>query len=474
MAESNPTSVDANHELFEFLHDHQVISHNCFKRAEGLVAKLLADLEDPEPSDPEYWQRVRSHYSFSEPGQVIPMNAANLCPRPRALTEALNSLRVCFDENISQQRRTGYFADLVLKTKKRLAQGLGCTADDLVIVRNASEANNTINCGYRSWDSADKVVLWAENHPTNNTAWRLRSTWQPGDESGDPRFSIVTIPSAPGDNWKAIRDTFIKALDKNTRFVSFSETSNGNGRRIPRLAIEAIYEHVEDKLPNCHVHVDGAMSWGAQDIALAGTSDDRLYCHSFSASAHKWFCGPKETGVLYMDSRKTTRFQPSIFAYDYRIKVPDKWQNMPKNAQRFEMLGQRDDVSIIALYFAQLVQDAINSNRSKRSVAGRVVQLGSYLKQRLAGDRWTLITPNDDDLSLAVVRVAAPRKSDAIPSLYTWLYDEAKIAGSGGGDTLAQETFRLCPHIYNTEADIDRAILGMNDWRERQQRLAEC
>jgi selenocysteine lyase/cysteine desulfurase len=175
--------------------------------------------------------------------------------------------------------------------------------------------------------------------------------------------------------------------------------------------------------------------------------------------------------VLYMDSRKTTRFQPSIFAYDYRIKVPDEWQDMPKNAQRFEMLGQRDDVSIIALYFAQLVQDAINSHRS---VAGRVAQLGRYLKQKLVDDRWTLITPNDDELSLAVVRVAAPRKSDAIPSLYTWLYDEAKIAGSGGGDTLAQETFRLCPHIYNTEADIDRAILGMNDWRERQQRLAEC
>lgn len=465
MAESSDPNVRAIHALFESLHEHRVISHDCFQRSLERLTTLLTALRRHDLGDDEYWKLVRSQWAFASTTK-IPMNAANLCPRPLALTEALGDLRVCFDENVSQQRRTDYFANLVLLAKQSIAKGLGCSPDDLAIVRNASEANNAINCGYRGWSDKAKVVLWKENHPTNNTAWKLRAEWSPGDVGVRPsRFTIVEIPSEPGTDWQAISAAFIAAIDENTRFVSFSETSNGNGWRIPRRAIQAIYQHVETRYPKCHVHVDGAMSWGAQDIALAGPGPNRLHCHSFSASAHKWFCGPKETGILFMDPRKVSQFQPSIFAYDYRILVPERWQDLPKTAQRFEMIGQRDDVGIIALYFAQLVHDAINGS-TKRSVAKRVAQLGIYLKDKLVKDDWKLITPPGDQLGLAVVRVRAPRKSSSgKPKLYDWLYDERDIAGSGGGATPEAETFRLCPHIYNVEADIDRAVAGMNEWR---------
>src|SRR5207245_1829993 len=101
--------------------------------------------------------------------------------------------------------------------------------------------------------------------------------------------------------------------------------------------------HVQNERLNCHVHIDGTMEWGARAVDLS-----RPRCHSFVSSAHKWFLGPKETGILYMSPDKVQNFAPSIFAYDYKIEIGN-WADMPKSALRFELLGQRDDVNIITL-----------------------------------------------------------------------------------------------------------------------------
>ena len=44
-----------------------------------------------------------------------------------------------------------------------------------------------------------------------------------------------------------------------------------------------------------YCHVDGAQSWGALVVDL-----HEIGCDSFAASAHKWFMGPKEVGILYV------------------------------------------------------------------------------------------------------------------------------------------------------------------------------
>lgn len=50
-----------------------------------------------------------------------------------------------------------------------MAEHLGVTADEIALVRNTSEANNTINNGL-ALKPGDEVVLWDQNHPTNNVA----------------------------------------------------------------------------------------------------------------------------------------------------------------------------------------------------------------------------------------------------------------------------------------------------------------
>lgn len=197
------------------------------------------------------------------------------------------------------------------------------------------------------------------------------------------------------------------------------------------------------------------MTWGARPINLRPNP----YCHSLVSSSHKWFLGPKETGILYMSKEKARNFMPSIFGYDEAIQIPEKWQEMPENAQRFALLGQRDDVHIINMALAQVFWLKFGPEK----LYPRVCALAKTLKAKLESQGWELVTPEEMSRSWGVVRIEAP-KNGRDSTLYDWLYNSNngyRIAGSGN-----DETFRLCPHIYNTMDDIERAVEGMKAWRD--------
>ncbi|MGJ5241621.1 aminotransferase class V-fold PLP-dependent enzyme, partial [Bradyrhizobium oligotrophicum] len=317
-------------------------------------------------------------------------------------------------------------------------------------LRNASEANNAVNCGYRGWRAgqpAENVVLWTENHPTNLAAWELRRRGAP--------FEIRMVNFQYGESDDQIADAFIRNIDVNTRFVSYSAISNGKGFRIPDRVMKRIWDHAAG-FDHCHVHVDGTMVWGARPVNL----EHEPLCHSFVSSCHKWFLGPKETGILYMHPSKVQNFTPSIFAYDYKIEIPEQ---LPNTALRFELLGQRDDVNIITLALTQIVWRELALGVGSYNPYQRVQELGNYLVDKLTGRQpperpWELLTPASPDRRWGIVRVSAPRGSK--PPLEQWLFDNKIVGGGGAGDE-----FRLCPHIYNTRADIDRVVGEMDAWR---------
>jgi hypothetical protein len=54
-------------------------------------------------ADEAYWEMVRAHFAFSE--QRTPMNAANLCPAPRMVSERVVDLTLDMDRDCSFQNR---------------------------------------------------------------------------------------------------------------------------------------------------------------------------------------------------------------------------------------------------------------------------------------------------------------------------------------------------------------------------------
>ena len=393
----------------------------------GRAAPPPLPADAPAPRDEAWWEMVRAQFSFTE--ERVPMNAANLCPSPRSVAAQVEELTRDIDRDCSFNNRAK-FRGLTEQSRADVAAQLGVSADEIAIVRNTSESNNTINNGV-DLHAGDEVVLWDQNHPTNNVAWDVRAA----------RFGItvkrVSVPRRPASAQELI-DPFVAALTDRTRVLSLTHVSNVSGTRLP------VRELVEAARPRgIHVHVDGAQSWGALDVDLRA-----LGCDSYSASAHKWFMGPKEAGVLYVREARIPEVWPNIVAPGWGNDAdPDV-----TGARKFESLGQRDDACLAAVGTTAGFHAAIGGAETE----ARVSALATQLKEGLAELGMTLVTPMEAELSGGVCIIEVPGdRSTALRRLY----EEHGIAGAGTGG------LRLCPHVYNTREHVARAVEGVKALR---------
>ena len=397
-----------------------VLLPTTLESSEATISALTQTSADGE----EYWRLVRAQFSFRE--EKVPMNAANLCPSSRAVAERVGELTSDIDRDCSSNNRAK-FRELLETSRQKVAQHLGVTADEIALVRNTSEANNTINNGLALEEDAE-VVLWDQNHPTNNVAWEVRAA----------RFGLairrVSTPTHPASS-QELFDTFASALTDKTKVLSITHVSNVSGIRLPVKELVAA-AHAR----GIYVHVDGAQSWGALDVDLRD-----LGCDSYAASAHKWFMGPKEAGVLYVKESNMPRIWPNIVAPGWGDDVdPD-----PRGARKFESLGQRDDACLAAVGTTVDFHNAIGAAR----VEARMIELATALKGGLADAGLSLVTPRAAELSggVCIGEVESGERREVVNRLY----EEHGIAGASTGG------LRLCPHVYNTLEHIERAVAGV-------------
>lgn len=408
-----------------------VASRRGFLLTLGAVAaapSLRLTGAEAKPEGEAFWEGIRRRFAFRE--ERVPMNAANLCPASRAVTERVASLTQDIDRDCSFNNRAK-FAEWLEGSRAKVAAQLGCAADEIALVRNTTEGNNIINNGL-PLRAGDEVIVWDQNHPTNNVAWDVRAA----------RFGLVVkrvaTPASPQSE-EELLGAFLRAFTDRTRVLAVTHVSNVTGVRLPIAALCA-----EARRRDIHVHVDGAQTWGALQVNLR-----ELGCDSYTGSAHKWFMGPKETGLLYVRAERIGSIWPGCVAPGWGTDAePDV-----RGARKFESLGQRDDASLAAVATAAELHDEIGSERVER----RVFELAQRLKSGLANLGLSLITPMSSNLSAGVCVASAP--SDRRQQIVDRLYSEFGIAGAASGG------IRLCPHIYNTSAHVDRALEALKTLR---------
>ena len=377
------------------------------------------------PPDEAYWSLVRAQFPIRE--GLIPLNAANLCPAPRSVIEAAYRAGADLDADVSFQNRAKY-DELRERARDGLARYLGASADEIAIVRNTTEGNNTI-VGGLSLGRGDEVVVFDQNHPTNNVAW----------DDGAARYGYavrrVAAPSEPASPAR-LADHFLAAVTPRTKALALTEVSNTTGLRLPVAAICGAL-----KGRGVHVHVDGAQTFGAMRVDLHA-----MGCDSYAGSAHKWFVGPKEAGVLYVRADRV----PGVWANVVGHVWGDRVDPAPKGARKFETLGQRNDATLAAIGAALALHAAIGP----AVVEARIAELAARLKDalgRMPGA--TVVTPRSAALSHGVV-VTRFASRDA-KAMYETLYRDHGIAAAPTGG------LRLCPHVHNTIDEIDRATAAV-------------
>jgi isopenicillin-N epimerase len=388
---------------------------------EGVLGIDTSALSAPSTAQDEaYWRLVRAQFPLR--AGIRPMNAANLCPAPRSVVDRVVATMAELEADVSFQNRAQYDA-LRERVRERLAAYLGASADEIAIVRNTSEANNVIAGGVQL-ERGDDVVLHSENHPTNSVSWDVRAARH--------GFVVRRVTITPEMSADAMLDAFRAALTPRTRVLSFTDISNVSGIRLPARALCALARE-----RGIHGHVDGAQSFGAVRVNLR-----ELGCDSYATSAHKWFMGPKEAGVLFVRAERAAALWPATVGVGWG----DAAETSLRGARRFETLGQRNDATIAGLDAALDFHETIGA----AAIETRVLALAAALKELLRaipGAR--LVTPVAPERSGGVVIARFGERDHR--ALYQRLYAEHGVAGAATGG------LRLCPHIYNTQEDVAHA-----------------
>jgi isopenicillin-N epimerase len=386
----------------------------------------------PTPANPgaAFWKQVRDQ--FLMPSELSVLNAANLCPSPAPVLQAVyDNTRRLDREPVPSFRDEMH--DVKESTRRLLAEYLRVTPDEIIITRNTSEANNLVSNGL-DLRAGDEVVIFEDNHPSNHLAWR--------EKAKRFGFSVTTVPQVnphPGPEHyvEAFRDT----ITARTKVLTFTHLTSSVGdlfpaRELCRLARER----------GVLTLVDGAQTFGLLDVDLQDVQPD-----FYTGSAHKWPCGPKEVGMLYVNARSQSKIWPTIYsAYPGRIGL----------SRTFEGMGQRDEPAIHAfgealkflMGIGQKQIEAYSRELTRALIAGLA---------RLGGIR--LWTSPDPTRSVAVVAFQ-PGGLDVAKVAAALERDGIVCATRGGPD---RPGIRFSPHFYNSHGDIERAVAAIGRYLQR-------
>ncbi len=397
------------------------------------------------------WAEIRQLFQFAHsqlnPGP-IPLNAANLCPSFTHVNHKLFEYSQLLDNDVSFINRRDFVLDKVELARTKMAKLLGIdNSDDIAFVRNTSEANATIINGLKL-KSQDEVIIWDQNHATNNRSWGYRSEQQPFN------CKLVILPELNLSE-EGIIKSFTQKLTSNTRVVSFSHLSNLSGLTIPAKKLCAAIHQYN---PDIFIHIDGAQSLGCLDLNLSD-----IDCDSFSSSCHKWLMGPRGTGILYVKEKWAKKITPNILAYDFTFDYPE--ESLAQNAKRFECLGQRDTAAYGAISDAIDLHLAIGPKR----IENRIQALTQYTIHAYKKANISLASIAQPDMMQGVVVVDLGNQwaaygaflalaNEGMASAFVHGYDICCDRINIENETEHPVYLRICPHIYNSEADIDKAV----------------
>jgi len=394
----------------------------------GLLEKLPPLPKTPAEPDEQFWKEVRTR--FLMPPDLAFINAANICPTSLPVVEALERNTRFLDANPSSTSRAK-LTEGREESRRLVAQALRVTPEEIVITRNTSEANNFVSSGLHL-GPGDEVVVFADNHPSNINAWR--------EKAKRFGFAVVEVPVVnPHPGAEFYVDAFRKALTPRTRVLGVTHVTNTMGDMLPVAELCRIARE-----RGILTLVDGAQSFGVLDVNLSEMRPD-----FYSGSVHKWSCGPKETGVLFVNKDVHDRIAPSVVSlYPGAVGI----------SKKLEAFGQRDEAALATLGAAMKFQDDIG----RAAIERRARQLAQRLTSELPRiDGVSLLTSPDPTRSAAII-VFKPGNLEPRKFAST-LYEKEKIVVASGGNT-ANHGVRISPHFYNTMEEVDRSIAAVRKY----------
>lgn len=257
--------------------------------------------------DETFWYQIKTAYTVSS--NVINLNNGGVCPQPKVVQEAVERYN-----RLSNEAPSYYMWQILDQgrepLRRRLAELAGCSAEEIAINRNSSEALETIIFGLRL-QKGDEVVLTKQDYPNMINAWKQR-------EKRDGLVLKWLNFDFPIEDKAQIVKTFVDAFSDKTKVVHITHVINWMGQVLPvrEIADEAHKRGIE-------VLVDAAHSFVHIDYKI-----EELHCDYYGTSLHKWLCAPFGSGMLYVKKEKIKNLYPLLAAPDPESEDIRKFENL--------------------------------------------------------------------------------------------------------------------------------------------------
>jgi isopenicillin-N epimerase len=300
--------------------------------------------------DEGLWRDVQSAFTIDR--SIINLDNGNVCPSPRAVTEEM--VRRTWEAENSPAfvyyRRMGQLWQLET-VRTDLARQFGCNREELAIMRNATEALDSVLLGIEL-KAGDEVVVSAHEY------WAMMDALEQRTERDGIVLRKVPVP-VPAASLDVLAQGFERLLTKRTKLVLVSHPVNLTGQMFP---IKQICDAAHAQ--GAEVVVDGAQSFAHVDYKLAD-----LGCDYFGTSLHKWLLAPVGTGMLYVRRDKIGKVRPLIPA------PADKRERVVK----FEHVGTQPLAMSLGISEALAFHNAIGGKRKEE----RLRHLTRYWAERV-------------------------------------------------------------------------------------------
>lgn len=374
------------------------------------------------------WDQIRSYFPLKESLTFLNNGTMGITPTP-----VLNAVKDSFSriaENAAYPHHNNE-----LETK--LAELIGCDAQEIGITKNVSEGINHIAWGI-PLKPGDEVIITTHEHIGGCAAWMRRS-----------QMEGIVIKNIPlGDSDEAFIDILRKHINSKTKVIAIPHIPCTTGQILPvkeicTLAREAGIISVLD---------------GAHPLGMIQFNVKEIGCDYYAGCFHKWMLGPIGTGWMYIRKEllPSTRISHvaaySVSHFDMSAQPPE--MDFPINDCSRYSYGTFSGPHIEGCKAAIEWYQHIGPDRIEK----RVKQLQHYLRETLsdAGNKIRVLNNPNEHANGAQLGFQILKTSKEKPNsgFVNYARKNGLILRHVGENNI--DCIRVSTHYYNNKSEIDQ------------------